>query len=354
MPLFDALALKAASKAIIAATGSSDDEAEVVANHLVTANLKGHDSHGVGMIPRYISNFKAGLVRPNTAVEKTLDLGAILKFDGNKGYGQKTARDATEIALDRVGETGLCLYTLSNAHHIGRVGEYGEMAADRGYIGLFFVNVADHAPSVAPFGGGQARLLTNPVCIAIPRAEGGESLVLDMATASVALGKVRVAANKGEQMDEGLLLDPAGNPTTDPTVLIPELLGAITPMGDHKGYGLALMAEILAGILSGGKTLHPGTRREEGIINNLFGIVFDPGKLVDKEHYDYELSSTVDYVRSSRPIDQDNPVMVAGDPERKFVKSRMARGVEIDEKTWSDIVAAADGLDVPISIESLS
>lgn len=351
MPVFEASALKAAVKAIIAATGSLEEEAEIVADHLIVANLKGHDSHGVGMIPRYIINFNAGLVRPNTSARKISDLGAILQFDGDKGYGQKVAREATRVALDRVADTGVCLYTLSNAHHIGRVGDYGEQTAERGYVGLFFVNVGDHRPSVAPFGGGEARLITNPVCIAIPKAAGTESMILDMATASVALGKVRVAANKGEQMEEGLLLDPEGRPTTDPTVLIPDLLGAITPMGDHKGYGLALMAEVLAGVLSGGKTIHPGTLREEGIINNLFGVVFDPMKLVSQDHLDYELKSTVEYMKSSKPIDPKKPVMVAGDPERQTMEARLAEGIEVDETTWAAIRAAADSLGVSISLE---
>ncbi|MDJ0686598.1 MAG: malate/lactate/ureidoglycolate dehydrogenase [Alphaproteobacteria bacterium] len=344
MPVIAAANLKRLTLAVIEATGSAPEESEIVADHLVMANLTGHDSHGVGMIPRYIDNFRNGLVKPNRPARKINDLGAILQFDGDKGYGQRVAKEAMQAAIDRARELGVCLYTLSNAHHVGRIGAYGQQAIDTGFSSIHFVNVADHGPSVAPYSGGEARLVTNPVCIAVPGAGGADSLLLDMATSSVALGKVRVAYNKGLTVEKGLLLDPDGVPTTDPGVMFPELTGAITPFGKYKGYGLALMSEILGGVMSGGKTIQPGTERLNGIINSMFGVVFDPAKLVDPDHFAYEFKATIDYVKSAKPQDPEAPVMVAGDPERKATKARLADGIDIDATTWTEILDAGVSL----------
>ena len=206
------------------------------------------------------------------------------------------------------------------------------------------MNVADHRPSVAPFGGGDARLITNPVCIAVPGTAEQEPVILDMATSNIALGKVRVAYNKGVPLEEGKLLDPEGRPTTDPGHMFPELKGALTPFGEHKGSGLGLMAELLGGILSGGKTIQPGRERLGGIINNMLGIVFDPARLLDHDTFARELKATVDYVKSSRPQNPDKPVMVAGDPERAARRKRGADGISLDEATWEEILAAGESL----------
>ncbi len=344
MPFYKADQLKNVAGSIIKASGSTAEEAEIVSDHLVTANLRGHDSHGVGMVPKYIDCFNAGLVNPNTAATCTNDGGSILQFDGGKGYGQRVAKDATEAAIDRANESGLALYTLSNAFHVGRIGAYGEMCADAGLVSLHFVNVADHTPSVAPFGGSDARLITNPICIALPGAGDQERIILDMATSNVALGKVRVAYNREVQMAEGLLLDPDGQPTTDPGVMFPDLRGALTPFGEHKGSGLGLMCELLGGMLSGGKTIHPGNERLDGIINNMFGIVVDPNRLISADHYTSELQAIVNHVKASRAQDPAKPVMVAGDPERKSTANRLANGIMLDDNTWELILAAGESL----------
>lgn len=347
MPVFQADKLKRGVQAIIEKTGSTPEEADIVADHLVTANLRGHDSHGVGMVTKYIDCFHRGLVKPNTAVTLVNDAGAIMRFDGGEGYGQRVAREATAQAIERTRETGLTLYTLADAFHVGRIGSYGEMAADAGFVALHFVNVADHAPTVAPFGGSDARLITNPVCISLPGAGEQERIILDMATSNVALGKVRVAYNKGVPMDEGVLIGPDGQPTTDPGVMFPDLRGALTPFGQHKGSGLGLISELLGGILSGGTTIQPGSRRREGIINNIFAVIVDPARLVDAAHYAHELVETIKYVKASPPQDPDKPVMVAGDPERKTTADRLKNGIPLDDNTVDLLLKAGESLGQP-------
>ena len=227
--------LRGVVRRIIMAGGSDEHEAELVTDHLVRANLSGHDSHGVvGMIPTYVKHLKAGLLKPNTAVEKVKDEGSILVFDGHRGYGQRVALEAVDAAIERCKETGLVLMTLRNAHHIGRIGTYGERSIGASLVSLHFVNVTDHRPLVAPFGGTDARYGTNPICVAMPGGDESEPLLLDMATSKIALGKTRVAMNQGVEVDDGRLLDGQGKPTNDPNVMFSEPYGALLPLGDHK------------------------------------------------------------------------------------------------------------------------
>ena len=344
MPTFQAKKLNRVVRGIIQGTGSTEEEAATVADHLVLANLSGHDSHGVVMTTAYVSLYHEGLVKPNTPATCTNDAGAILQFDGGKGYGQRVATEATAAAVERTRETGVTLYTLSNAFHVGRIGNYGEQAIAEGFASIHFVNVADHTPSVAPFGGSDARLITNPVCIAVPGTAEQDPVILDMATSGIALGKVRVAYNKGVPVPDGTLLGPGGEPTTDPGVMFPELRGALTPFGLHKGSGLGLMSELLGGILSGGQTIQPGHKRLEGIVNNMFGIVFDPARLIDHDSYARELKAAVDYVKSSPPQDPEKPVLVAGDPERISRRKRGAEGIPLDDNTWEDLLASGESV----------
>src|SRR5262245_62898228 len=196
--------------AILRAGGSAEAEADLVADHLLRANLMGHDSHGVGMIPTYIRHLKAGLVVPNTRAKLVKDDGAMLMFDGGRGYGRAVAGEAMSAAIARCRETGVVAMTLANAHHIGRVGAYGELATGAGLVSLHFVNVTDHRGLVAPFRGSDARFSTNPVCIALPGTERQPALLLDMATTAVAMGKVRVARDEGKVVAEGILMSPSG------------------------------------------------------------------------------------------------------------------------------------------------
>lgn len=341
--------LKRLLLAILRQSGSDEYESELVADHLVRANLSGHDSHGAGMLPTYIKNLKAGLLKPGTPAGLVSDTGAILVFDGQRGYGQRVATEAMNFAIERCRDTGLTIMALRNAHHIGRVGTYGEQAAAAGLVSLHFVNVIDHAPVVAPFGSREARMATNPLCMALPATATNPAVILDMATSKVALGKARVAMNRGEQLAPDLLLDPQGDPTTDPGVMFQEPRGALLPLGEHKGYGLAFFCELLAGVLTGGGTIQPDTPRLGGIINNMLTFLVDPQRLVDHSWMEAEIDAVVRYMKESRPVGAD--VMVAGDPERKKAAEHQEHGISVEEATWEELMWA--GTEVGLSRQEL-
>lgn len=329
---------------IFGKAGSPPDEAALVAGSLVKANLMGHDSHGVGLVPTYVRHIHEGLLLPGTSAECVKDDGAIMMFDGCRGFGRRAGGEAMAAAADRCRDTGVVLMTLRNAHHIGRIGAYGEIAMEHGMISLHFVNVIDHGPSVAPWGGGEARYVTNPVCIAVPGTENTPPTLLDMATSQIALGKARVAFSKGEKLAEGLMVDADGRPTTDPAVMYAEPRGALLPFGAHKGSGLALMCELLAGGLSGGGTIQPDNPQQNSIINNMFTIVIDPARLVDLAWLHTEIDATVAYVKSARPADPDTPVIVAGDAERARTAERSVAGIDINDEAWAEMRAAGESL----------
>ena len=327
---------------ILKAGGSNATEADLVTDHLVRANLAGHDSHGVGMIPTYVKHLKAGLLKPNTEVQKVKDEGSMLAFDGHRGYGQRVALEAMDVAIERCKETGLVLMSLRNAHHIGRIGTYGERSIEAGLISLHFVNVTDHRPLVAPFGGTDARFGTNPICIAMPGGDETEPLLLDMATSKIALGKTRVAMNKGEEVAPGRLLDGQGQPTNDPNVMFSEPYGALLTLGDHKGYGLALFCELLGGVLSGGGTIQPEHERLGSIMNNMLTFVVDPLRLVDIPWMRSEIDATVKYFEASPPADPAHPVIAPGDPERMSKETRQREGIPLADRAWDGILAAGE------------
>ena len=329
---------------ILTSGGSASPEAGLVADHLVRANLMGHDSHGVGMIPTYIRHLKAGLVVPNTRAKLVKDDGAMLMFDGGRGYGRPVAGEAMDAAITRCGETGVVAMTLANAHHIGRVGAYGELASGAGLVSLHFVNVTDHRATVAPFRGTDARFVTNPVCIAVPGTERHPPLLLDMATSAVAMGKIRVARNEGKPAPEGALIDATGKPTRDPNVMYSEPHGALLPFGSHKGYALAVVTELLATALTGGPSIQPGNQRMGGVVNNMFTVLVDPGRLAGVDWLRREIDGFIDYVKASPPADPKLPVLVPGEPERIAQAERARTGIEVDATTWAEILAAADSI----------
>ncbi len=348
--------LHRAVSSILIAAGSSSAEARIIADHLIRANLTGHDSHGAGMIPTYIKSIQAGLLKPNTPVNLVSDSGSIMVFDGRRGFGQRVAREAMEQSIARCRETGLVLMALRNAHHIGRVGSYGEQAIAAGMISLHFVNVTDHPPLVTAYNGTQARLLTNPICFAMPATEKHPAALLDMATSKIALGKARVALNEGRPVAEGCLLNAEGEPTTDPHVLLNEPRGALTPFGDYKGFGIAFFCEMLAGALTGGGTIQPGNKANGSITNNMITFIVDPARLVDVDWMKQEIDALTDYVLTSPPIKgAEAPVMIAGTPERLAMEQRQRSGIPIDANTWKELEDAARtvGLD-PKALPGLS
>lgn len=333
--------LRASGARVLAAAGGSKPDATTVADHLVDANLAGHDSHGIGMLPHYVRAIRGGVLDPKAHAVVEDRGGAVVAVDGRSGFGQVAARDAMVAGVARARQMGVALVALRNSFHIGRVGAYGEQVAEEGFVSLHFVNVVGHPPLVAPFRGSDARFATNPVCITVPAAGGKPPVVLDFATSLVALGKVRVAMNKGEQMAAGTLLDGEGKPTTDPTVMYRDPRGAIVSFGLHKGYGLAFLCELLAGALTGGGTVSTVRYEKERITNNMLSFIVDPGRLPGAGALGEQIAAAVDHVKASPPLDPAAPVLVAGDPERASRERRLAEGIPVDPATWDELRAAA-------------
>lgn len=336
--LIDSRALRSTVEAIVAAAGSAADEASAVAANLVEANLRGHDSHGVGMVPRYIEAVLEGGLAVNAHVGVRDDAGALLTLDGRHGYGQVIGAEAMALGIERAARHGVCVVGLAHSHHLGRIGHWAEQCTDAGLVSIHFVNVLAR-PIVAPFGGRDARLGTNPFCVGIPRP-GAEPVVLDFATSRIAQGKTRVAYNQGKALAPGILIDDHGEPTTDPRFSVVPPSGAILPFGEHKGAGLALVCELLGGALSGGSTgaeLGDGRRR---VINSMFSILVDPGRLGTAANLASEMESFVAWYTASPPQPGIDRVQTPGEPERATRKRRLVEGVPVDAVTWREIVAA--------------
>jgi uncharacterized oxidoreductase len=328
---------------VLRAAGARDTDAAIVAAHLVGANLAGHDSHGIGMLPAYVRHASEGLVKLRARNAVLNETQVILQVDAVGGWGAPAARRVMAQGIAKARKSGLSVITLGNAHHLGRIGAYGEQAAEAGLIALHFVNVTDHAPLVAPFRGSDARFGTNPICIAYPATGQRPSFVHDMATSKIALGKVRVAANKEQTVPAGALINEHGMPTTDPTGMGGfELKGALTPLGRHKGYGLGFACELLAGLLSRGGTIQPGNERRGGIQNNMVSILLDPAAFGDADWMEAEVDAMAEYALASPPMDWDSPVLYPGDPERAMTGKRTREGVPLDAKTVDQLNKAAE------------
>ena len=347
-------ALREAATTILEAGGSGPDEARIVADHLVLANLSGHDSHGVGMLPAYERSLSNGTLNPNQGVEPVRDDGAIMMFDGGMGYGQVVGREATAATIERCRSTGVVLASVRYCHHLGRIGTYGEQVADAGLASIHFVNVVGHQALVAPYRGTDARYSTNPMCLSLPGSDTQPAILLDMATSRIAHGKARVAHNKGEEVPAGSLIDHRGRQTRDPGVLFNQPVGALTSFGDHKGYGLALFCELLGGMMSGGHTAQPEHEAQGTIVNNMFMVVFDPERLIERSAMEHELAALVAHVKASPAADPDEPVLVPGEPERAMRIER-AEAIPVDAESWRQIVAAGERLGVaPGRLEALA
>ena len=327
---------------IIAMTGSTPEEAAQVADNLVMANLSGHDSHGVGMVPRYVDAVLEGGLSPNTCVKVLLDTGPMLNLDGQRGYGQITGVQAMNMGIERAKQYGVCTVALSRSHHLGRIGHFAEMAVAQGLVSMHFVNVHSR-PVVAPFGGGDGRFGTNPCCIGVPMGQR-PPFVLDFATSRVAQGKMRVAYNKGEQVPHGYLIDEHGHPTTQPgVVVVPQsngLFGALMTFGEHKGFGMAVACELLGGAVTGNGTWHREADNRRAVLNGMLTVLIDPVKLGTQDSFEQEAQAFSDWVKQSPDAPDSDGVRLAGDPERAARIEREQTGIWIDDATWGEIQAS--------------
>ncbi|MGA9012738.1 MAG: malate/lactate/ureidoglycolate dehydrogenase [Acetobacteraceae bacterium] len=346
MPSFTPQALRAVVSLIVARMGSTTEETEEVADHLVRANLAGHDSHGVGMLPAYVRLLQDGLLVPNQTPHTVLDAGALLVIDARRGFGQRMTADAVRRAITRARELGACVLALRNASHVGRIGTYGELAASAGCAFTAFVNVADGRDAQAPWACAEPRLGTNPFCTTVPGPDG-PALMLDMATTTIAAGKARVAFNKGVPVPDDCLIDATGQPTNDPTGFIRDRTGAMLSFGRHKGSGLAVMCEIMAGAIGGGQRVDQPVRG--GILNSMLATVIDLSRLGDPDTIAHDIEATKAHIRTSRVAPGFEEVLLPGEPERRASREREAAGISVDATTWHDIREAAAKLGIAIA-----
>src|SRR6195256_140892 len=325
---------------------SSPEEAKRIATYLTTANLTGHDSHGVIRVPLYVSWKKTGSVVPDQIAEVVVDTPSLAVVDGKFGYGQTVTPQAVRIGIDKCKKAGLAAIALRNAGHIGRVGDWAEMAAAEGLVSVHFVNAAGSL-LVAPYGGVEKRVAPGPYCVGIPR-KGQDPIVLDFATSIVAEGKVLVASRGGKKLPKGALIDSDGTLSEDPAVLYgphakdgprdhTKGTGAIRAFGEHKGSGLAFICELLGGALTGTGATAPDRR----FANGMLAFYVDP-KVVDTgDFFDGEISRYADFIRATKPVAGVDAVLIPGDPERKMRADRTANGVPLPDDTWAAIVNTA-------------
>jgi uncharacterized oxidoreductase len=345
--------LRAAVHELMLGFGSAPREIELVADNLIQANLTGHDSHGIGMLPRYANAFLEGGLTANAHVLTRLDSGTLLALDGQAGFGQVIGHEAMELGIARAKAHGSCIVALANSHHLCRIGAWAEMAVAQGLVSMHFVNVIAR-PIVAPWGGRDGRFGTNPFAVGIP-VPGRAPVILDLATSVVAQGKTRVAHNKGERLAPGQLLDDRGEPTTDPKYGVVEPLGALRTFGEHKGFGLALVCELLGGALAGGLATHGPADGKQRVLNGMLTVLFDPQRLGDAAICSAEMQAFLDWVVASPPLAGVDRVRVAGEPERESRERRQAQGIPVDATTWSELLAAAAKLGRdPVQVNKLA
>jgi uncharacterized oxidoreductase len=332
-------------EAIVAAGGSEPREAKIVADNLVTANLTGHDSHGVGMIPRYIESLLEGGLRVNQHPKMQFDGGAMISLDGQQGYGQVIGLEAMDIGIARAKLHGMCVMGLGRSHHLCRIGQWAEQAVAAGLVSIHFTNVISRS-IVAPFGGADARFGTNPMTVGIPIPDA-PPFILDMATSAVAQGKIRVAHNKREKVSKEWLIDDKGQPTDNPAFGTVEPYGALRTFGLHKGYGLAVVCELLGGALTGGGTWHSGDRSKKRVWNGMLTILIDPQRLGTGDAFATETTEFLKSLRQSPTAPGFDKVRIAGEPERETRAKRERDGIQVDDNTWNDILAAGEKLKLP-------
>lgn len=334
MPTIQAERLTEIAAALLRGAGASAEEAEIVSRHSIGANLAGHDSHGVIQIPVYIDRVKRGHIVPGAEFEIVRDAPNTTVVDGHWGFGYVVSERLMNMTIEKARAGGVAAATVFRQSHVGRVADYPIMAAQAGMIGIMTADSGRSSKAVAPFGGREARLGTNPICIAMPSNLEG-TMFIDMATSAVAAGKLGVAVARGYSIPEGWILDGDGNPTTDPTDL--RNGGVILPLGGpegHKGYGLSVMVEILSGILTGlGFGHDPSGRHNDGC----FMAAFDVAAFRDADEFKAEVTEFAQYLKGTPPASGFSEVFYPGELEHKRELQLLDEGIFVEDSTWNSL-----------------
>jgi uncharacterized oxidoreductase len=334
----DAGRLEGLATALLAAAGTPSKTAAAVGRSLVAANLAGHDSHGVLRLPAYLEAVRQGRVEPAAEATVLGRRGATAVVDAAWGWGQPAMRLATEEAIGRAREFGLGAAVVRRCFHIGRVAPYVEAIADAGMVGLAMANAG---PAVAPFGGRGRVLGTNPIAWAAPREEGKPPVSLDVATAAIAEGKLRVARAKGAEIPAGNVVDRDGQPAVDPNAFYDG--GALLAFGGHKGSGFGLLAQIVGRGLAG---MDPSSLEGPRGINGPFVLAIDVAPFNDPAEFRRQVEAQCEAVTACPPGDGCDEVLLPGEPELRARARREAEGIPLAAATWRELLAEADRLGV--------
>ena len=342
---------------IFKAKSCNNYEAKTIAERLCGSNLKGHDSHGIVRVPRYVLWMEWGWVFPNIKPELIVDSGALALIDAKQGFGQVAGEFAVDEGIKRAKLHGVSVVGLKNSGHLGRIGDWSERAADAGLVSLHFVNVRGSL-LVAPFGGSDRRGSTSPLSIGVP-SKDTDHIILDMATSTVAEGKVMVAQKGGKPLPAGALIDSNGNLTINPEVMYGKInenevpnsengTGAITAFGLHKGSGINFMMEILGGALTGsGVSAGIDDKEKRKFANGMLSLYIKVDNMVNFEYFLNEVRSYADFVRSSPPANKNEKVLIPGDKEISTYKDRLANGLPVAPIVWQNIKQTAKELNIP-------
>jgi LDH2 family malate/lactate/ureidoglycolate dehydrogenase len=343
---------RAQLKAILLAWGMPEDNAETTADILGWADLHGVDSHGISMIPGYDRARRSGRanMQARPRIIKETPVSALI--DGDRGLGHVPARFAMQVAIDKAKEAGIAITAVRNSAHFGATGYYTLMAANAGLIGI--ACTSNTVPQMAPTFGKEAKLGTDPWSFAAPTAEHGQPFLLDMATTTVAAGRIRNKANEGLACPPGWVLDKNGQPSTDPGEARDKggfltSLGGSPETSSYKGYGLAVMVNILSACLSGaGLITDPisGRKPQGNDIGHCF-IAIDPALFRDPDDFTADVTRLCNDLRATTPMDPAQPVMVAGDPQWKYREQRLKDGIPVGAGLLKQIRQVAQACAAP-------
>ncbi len=345
MDFYDSFELERCVAAIFQADGADDGEAVSIARHLCSANLAGHESHGLLRVPLYLHWRSEGHVRYGAVPEVMKDQGAWAWIDGKAGFGQRIGEFAVDFGVTRARDLGTCIVLLKASGHLGRLGGWAERAAESGIVSIHFLNSPGGGGiQVAPAGGREARMAPNPMAVGIPQ-DGGYPLVLDMTASVIPEGKVKAALNAGRKLPPDAALDHTGRVTRDPKAFYGPPRGALLPAAGHKGSGLCFMIDLLAGALTGGGISHPDIH---GAGNNMLSIYIDPQHGVGRAAFETWAAQLGDWVRSSALLDplSHSTVMAPGDREAALTRERLLQGIPLDHETCGQLAQAAHQLGV--------
>jgi uncharacterized oxidoreductase len=333
MPIVTAEILEAMIKGMLVHAGAGEEEAQIVTAHLVDAEACGVISHGIIRVPQYLRALADGQVVAGAQLRILSERPATAVLDGQRGFGQVMAARAMDLAIQRAERVGVGAVSLCNCGHTGRLGCYTERAARRGFAALMMVNAGGHGQWVAPFGGLAGRLSTNPISMAVP-AGPAASLVLDIATSMVPEGKVRAMLVAGRTVPEGWVIDHQGLPVTDPAALYAQPHGALLPLGGHKGYGLAMLIDALAGGLSGAGCCTDANAPMAGKTDGVFLMAVNVAAFTPLLEFRQQIGRLVQHVKSCPPAPGHAEVLVPGELEAETRRQRLRDGIPVEAATW--------------------